>query len=433
MASVSESSTADATDASPQSVQLLEPDGLGLRALGGEERSSTVSSEPVSRRATLGATGAVVGMVLAIVIALVVFSRPGPPVSVDDTDQTTVPVSATPTTLVPGSSPELLVERTPPTQAIPSFDPNITPEVPGVISSFDAEGSLVVIDRTEFRPEEIRLEAILTSEAPASVLMIDGAPPIGFVQDLSFDGERIEVDVGGDRFVNPGFAPADLAPDLRGRVLVMTRGNQSTMVSLAPVRFQRADAQVLRWDIPGQPNILGHWSDRLVVERADRVWLVDEDLNHELVAEGRVLGYDGQHLVRLLCDDPLSCRIAVGPPNRADRRVVDLPAELALVADGNWTRSVSVSPDGERLAVAVRRGGLSLPQVIDMETGEAVDLADGMNHHSPLVWSPEGDWLAYLYTDDVMVWSFERNRSWRIPVNRELQTLLWRDVPPSAG
>ncbi|MEM8924020.1 MAG: hypothetical protein AAGD35_11010 [Actinomycetota bacterium] len=411
---------------SKEGVELIEP---GALLIGEASGSTETSEEPVARESGVSTPVVIAGSIVAIVVALVVFSRPGPPVSVDDTDQTTVPVTTAPTTLVPTQTTAAFA---PVTQAIPRFNDNVAADLPGVISSFDLGGSLIIIDRSAFRPDEKRLQLNLIEDGARSLLMFDGAPPIGVAQRLTFDGARIEVALSDDEGVNPTFRPADLAPDLAGKVLLVERGNETLRVSMAPVVFDdagAAEAEILRWELPSQPRVLGRWGDELLIERAARTWLIDADLRTTEVAAGRVLAYDGTHLVRLLCDGPTTCSLAVGTPAAPDRVVRPLPEELAAADDDDWTRSIAVSPDGRRVAIVVRQGGLSLPMIVDLDTGATGYLADGVNHRSPVAWSPDGEWLAYLYTDDVMVWNLEGQRSWRVPVNRDLQSLLWRDRP----
>lgn len=419
------SDTTEITESGP-SVELLEPDSLGFSD-DHTTSSETVGSASVGGDPSVNPKVVIPASILAIVVALAIFSRPGPPVRLDEESQTTVPTTAVPTTSVPGQTTVTASRQPPATQAVPTFDENVTADIPGVISAFDAAGSLIVIDRQQFRPEENRLELQFTDVSPATVLMVNGAPPIGLVQRLSFDGSAIQIELNQDRFVNPSFRLSDIIPDLDGKVLLLNRGNNAMTVTLAPVAFDNPDGgQVLQWEVPGQPNVLGYWQDQLVVERADRIWLLDESLDATDVATGRVLTFDGEHLARLVCQSPISCELRVGPPDDPDRRSVALPRDLAVLSEGDWVEGIGISPDGDRLALSVRQGGLSLPTIVDLETGELRKLADGMNHRSPVVWSPDGEWVAYLYTDDVMVWRLEAGRSWRVAVNREMVSLLWR-------
>ncbi len=173
---------------------------------------------------------------------------------------------------------------------------------------------------------------------------------------------------------------------------------------------------------------LGPASDdgETVVHLAGRIWAVDADGGERLVAEGAPLSYDGVNLAWLDCPSLVGCELVVGTLDRPDRWRQPLPDVLADQPIDDWASTVSVSPEGNRLALIYGNGALPQPMVIDLATGDRQLLADGVNLGSPVAWSPDGRWLAYLYTDDVMVWSFDDDRSWRVIVNRPLETVQWR-------
>ncbi|MEM9134614.1 MAG: hypothetical protein AAGA59_14460 [Actinomycetota bacterium] len=412
---------------SEPSIELLAPEtkGLGAEPITSYESVSTGTDGD----SIFGRPWVVVPLsILAIVVALTVISRPGPPVE-EPAPQTTLPP---PTTVAPSDSvgAGVAVDATRP---MPLFGGNLPSDLPGVISGYDDDGSLVVIDREAEGPTEHVLGVSLTDTAPATVVMVDGAPPVGFVQELVFNGRQLEFRVSRDD-PDPSIALTEIIPDASVDVLFLYRGNNVTQVVSAMAPASAASApdgapdllSTEVWDVPGHPNVIGQWNGALVVERAGSVWLLDAAGTAVDVADGQVLSYDGKHLARLDCDGPVACTIKVGPPDAPDRYAAPLPEELTPLGQDLWASSVAVSPEGDRLAVVVREGGLSQPMVIDLGTGEVQKLQEIIRHDSPLVWSPDGEWLAYRVLDDIKVWRLSAQRSWLIPVDRELQTLLWR-------
>ena len=403
-------------------VELIERDGFELPRVDGDE--------PVARGLAMGSKTIALASIAAIVLAIAIMSRPSvsPTVQVEPS-QTTSDLS--PTTSIPGEGIErtsrLSSATTPVTQAIPLFDDDVPVELPGVISAIDLLGSLIVIDRGQLRPSENRLSMLLVDQDPMTSLILRGASPIDVNRELSILAGRVSVDVP-DRFFEPSFELAQLAPDGAGSILLVDHGSTAQVATLVPPDWDGVDeTELVRWTLPGFGlEVLGPWQGSLVVHQTNRIWLLDPDFQSTFVADGQVLSFNGAHLALLRCTDPDSCQISVGPPDQPDALMIDVPDPLKLLDHEAWTQSVSISPDGRKLGASVRYEGLSRPVVIDLEAGKAVNLADGINLLAPVAWSPDGEWLAYVYTDDVKVWNIEQNRSWRIIVNRELESLLWR-------
>ena len=406
-------------------VELVERDRF-------EMADEVVVDEPVAKGPSIGSKAVIAASIAAIIVALAVISRPGQEVAVDEAPSQTTAAPTT-TSMLPGGATGAVSGRPIPTtavtQPIPLYSENAPPVVPGVISGIDSAGSLIVIDRTEVRPDEIRLGIRPAESGARATLMVEGSGPVGVLQELGIDGTEVLVSYAGSaRFLEPGFDMLRIAPDRQGNAVLVSHLPDIQLVSVVPVAWDgREESVVGRWRFEGPGvEVLGAWRDSLLTHQANRVWLTDPDSNSTLVADGRVLAYDGRHLAMFACSAPNECQLSVGPPDDPAQRSVLLPAVLAALDIEAWADSVSISPDGSRLAASALFGALPLPVIVDMETGDATQLADGMNPQAPIAWSPDGQWLAYVYTDDVMVWNFDERRSWRIQVNRELQSLLWR-------
>lgn len=411
----------DTTDDVPE-VELLETSRF--------ETSEQLSNEPIARAPIIGGKALAVLALAAIVAGLVLIPRTAPQVVLEPVpSQTTAPTS--PTTSIPDEANGAVSRqqaRTTVTQAIPLFDDGITPEIPGVLSGVDVDGSLIVIDRSQIRPDETRLAMTAAAGDPRSTLIIGGTKRVAVEQQLSAQGRRIVVDHDDDRFLDPSFPLDKIVPDLTGTAVLVSHEADVQIALAVPLNWDGIDsASLLEWTIPGQGvEVLGLWGNRLLVHRANRIWLLDTDLESSLVGDGRFLAYDGAHLSRLVCDRPTNCSLVVGTPDDPALHVLPLPSLLAELSPDDWAGSISVSSDGRRLAASVRFGVVWLPFVVDLVTGETQSLADGMNRQAPVAWSPDGGWLAYVFTDDVMVWKLDEQRSWRIQLNRQLETLLWR-------
>ena len=374
----------------------------------------------------IGSKAVAVLAVALIVLALAIMSRPEVSQSAaPELPQTTIAPS---TTSIPFETDraERLASATRVTQAIPVFNANLPEDLPGAISAIDAEGSLISIDWSRLRPSENRLQMDLVDDNPVASLAISGAATLDIGRALSISEGQILVS-HDDRFLDPGFEVADLAGDPTGSAVVVNYENNGQSVTLVPLDWDgTGETQVTVWDLPSKATeVLGAWQGQLLLHQANRIWLLDADSQPRFVADGELLTYDGRHLARLRCDDLDVCQLLVGTPDAPDTYILDLPETLAPLPHGAWTGSIAIAPDGARLGASVRFGALSLPMVIDLATGETQSLPDGVNRQAPVVWSPDGEWLALVYIDDVLVWNIEQNESWRIDVNRELERLIW--------
>jgi WD40 repeat protein len=218
-----------------------------------------------------------------------------------------------------------------------------------------------------------------------------------------------------------------LAPETDGGVLVVESERGEYSATWNSLRPSGSVSEEITWSLPSSSvEVLGVWGEELLVQRANEIWLLNQDGGTRSVGGGQFLAFDGENLARLVCDEVSVCSLAVGPPSDPDARTVELPEWLEAGPDDLWVPTVVISPDGDRLAMAGPNGGISSPLIVDLETGIATPLADGINRQAAMAWSPDGRWLAYVYTDDVMVWSLDEGRSWRVTVDRQLETLLWR-------
>jgi dipeptidyl aminopeptidase/acylaminoacyl peptidase len=59
------------------------------------------------------------------------------------------------------------------------------------------------------------------------------------------------------------------------------------------------------------------------------------------------------------------------------------------------------SPDGSRMAVTNSESGYAQIGVVDVETGTVRPVTYEPSEHSGVAWSPDGEWLAYVRSDDV--------------------------------
>ncbi len=382
------------------------------------------SNEPMQRAPVIGTTAAALLAVVAIVAVFAFIARPGleEDVAVNERAQTTLSptVTTAPTTSIPGADDPTTTTL----RAIPPFQGGPPEELPGVISAFDERGALLVIDRSQAAPQELLVDMVPVEASEArSLLAIGPHTPTGFDGELSVRSHIVEVLGSGDEVVN-GVNLGVLAPEGEPPNLLLIEQRAST---LGVTMFEpTSDGPIATWTLTRGLDVLGSWGEELLLHRADRVWALAEDGTERLIAEGQLLGFDGRYLVRLSCPAIDACDIIVGRVDEPEIHRVPLPEQFEELAVADWASSIAVSPDGNSLALSVRDGGLSLPTIVDLETGSYRQLGDGMNHRSPVAWSPDGEWLAYIFTDDVMAWKLDVDRSWRVTVNRELKTLAWQ-------
>ena len=410
-----------------------------------ELADSLTTEEPMQRGPVVGTKALVAVSIGLIVLAFAVMTRPGPEDRVvDEPPQTTV----APSTTAPPPPDAVEADAAPAPRPIPPFEPNLPEGLPGVISGIDQVGSLLLIDRTRSAPVETPLGLVPTVDGATTRLVFDGGSIVDLTADVLVRDELLVVDADQD-VLRDSFNLGRLSPDRPGGLLVVETSGTQVVATWSPVgasaggedgagdddgadsedlaEFVAAPQQPLSWTIPSPGvDVVGVWGDELLLRRANRIWLLSTDGGTRPVGDGQLLAYDGRHLARLTCDRIGVCALAVGSPDAPNARTLDLPEWLERAADRLWTPTVSISPDGTRLAMAGPNGGISSPLVVDLETGVATPLADGINRDAATAWSPDGRWLAYVYTDDVMVWSLDEGRSWRITLNRQLDDLLWR-------
>ncbi|MFV0257514.1 MAG: hypothetical protein ACK5PP_03570 [Acidimicrobiales bacterium] len=318
---------------------------------------------------------------------------------------------------------------------IPTFDEHL-PLIGGVLSGFTSDGWLVSVDRAAVAPSEVDLApAAGRGEEAASVLHIDGAPPVAFSRKVVIDGDAIVAGLGERRTRVP---LSRILPD-GGSILLVQRSAgsvpvEATAVDVAPDGGRAGGAAhgpvpvtaARHWEVEGPAvRVWGRWADELLVGRGDRTWLLGRDGSARPVAVGQILSFDGRWLVSHDCTGPAVCTIAVGTPDEPDQRTIPLPEPVVRLDVEAWGPAVAVSPDGNRLATAVDNGVLSLPLLVELDTGTYVLLGDGMNPGTPVVWAPDGSAIAYTYSDDVMVWPVAGLRSWRVSIDRPVQALVW--------
>lgn len=399
-----------------------------------EIADSVTTQEPMEHRPVVGTKALVALAIGLIVLAFALMTRPGPEDRVvEETPQTTL----LPSTTAPPPVSEAATDDEAILRPIPAFEPNLPAELPGVISGFDERGSLIHIDRSRSGPVETLLELMPVDGVPNGQLAIAGGDVIALDADVLIRGELLIVE-DDEKLAPDTFNLSWIIPGVEGEVdgedaeerpgvLLVDLAPSSPTAVWTPIDSGDTSADRIEWALPGPSvDVVGVWGDELLLERANRIWLVASNGSTRPVGEGQLLAFDGEHLARLVCDGVGVCSLAVGSPDDPNARTLDLPEWLERGPDALWTPTVAISPDGTRLAMAGPNGGISSPLIVDLETGVTTPLADGINRQAAMSWSPDGRWLAYVYTDDVMVWSLDEGRSWRVTVNRELQNLLWR-------
>jgi len=431
----------------------LEPAGIELLAdAGRHEPAPDLATEQMGRRpASRWRTGAAVGgAVVAIVGAVAGLSRVG--------DGSPTPTTAAPATTLappPGAAPAELS----PFSDLPA---DLPPELPGLLVAFDSLGSLVLVDRAADRPDEVRLGLIADEGGGPHGLGLGGAEPVWFAQAMA----------GGStlRAVNPAGEPLGEGIDLRllgpeSEVLVAERSAAGVEAAVVPLNhLGTRENNDLRWALPPDGvRILGVWNSQLLVTQGAATWLLPTSGSGPPpapvpVGPGEVLGFDGRWLVRRACVEPGVCGLTVGPPDQPDR--FQVPAPVMLEAPGvaptgipgsgtpasttssappappepqigSWAGPVAVSPDGARLAAAVRFGDLTWLTVVDLTSG-AVDRYDSsLSPGALLAWAPDGAWLAFQTGRDLQIRRQEDGRTWILGLDRDLVALRWSTGPAS--
>ena len=402
------------------SIEILAAD-VGPGAQAGPDR--TGPAEPLARRVPWPTVAGAVLAVLAIAGALVALSRSGgsqPP-----------PTSVAPITTLPGA---VAPADLSPFAQLPA---DLPPELPGLLLGFDSLGSLVVVDRAGDRPYEVHLGLIPDPGAGAHGLGLGGSEPLWFAQALASGSVLGAVGPSGDP-LGEGIDLRLLGPE--AEVLLAERSPAGLEAAVVPLNhLATRENNDLRWLLPADgTRLLGVWQGQLLVTQAARTWLLGASGSGPApapvaVGDGEVLGFDGVHLVRRACTAPGTCSLLVGPPDQPDRFTVPPPLAPAQGAEeaavGSWAGPVAVSPDGARLAAAVRFGDLTWLTVIDLATG-AVERYDSSLEPGALVsWAPDGAWLAFQTGGDVQIRRQSDGRTWILGLDRNLVTLRWTAGP----
>lgn len=429
-----------------------EPDRIELLTdVGGYEPGPAAASEPLGRRAPRWRTGAAVGAAaLAIAGAVAGLSRVG--------GESPTPTTAAPTTVVapgPGAAAEL--------SPFSDFPADLPADLPGLLTAFDSLGSLVVVDRAESGPVEVRVGLIPDRTGGGHGLGLGGAEPMWFAQ--AFAGGSILSAVGpsGDP-LGDGIDLRRLGPE--GEVLVTERSDGRMEAAVVPLNhLDTRENNDLRWSLPaeGGIRILGVWNSQLLVTQGAATWLLPTSGSGPSpapvpVGAGEVAGFDGRWLVRRSCSEPGRCGLVVGPPDQPDRFPV--PAPVVMVAPGvapsgipgsgapgaatttastipapeepqigSWAGPVAVSPDGTRLAAAVRFGDLTWLTVVDLATGAVERYDSSLSPGALVAWAPDGAWIAFQTGRDLQIRRQRDGRTWILGLDRDLVTLRWSSGP----
>lgn len=425
-----------------------EPDGIELLTDGGgHEPAPGIVTEQMGRPAARWRTGAAVGVTaLAIAGAVAGLSRVGDG-------------GPTPTTLAPATTlapPPGAAELSP----FSDLPADLPPELPGLLVAFDSLGSLVVVDRADDQPAEVRL-GLIPDEGGAHGLGLAGAEPLWFAQDFSRGSLLGAVGPSGD--------PLAETVDLRrlgsgSEVLVVERSPGVLDAAVVPIDFLGTrENNDLRWALaPEGVRILGVWNGQLLVTQGAATWLLatsgsGPSPSPVAVGPGEVVGFDGRWLVRRTCPEPGVCGLTVGPPGQPDQfqvppPVVTVPQGVAPSAGpgagapgattspsttpappetqvGSWTGPVAVSPDGARLAAAVRFGDLIWLTVVDLATGAVERYDSSLSPGALMAWAPDGEWLAFQTGRDLQIRRQRDGRTWILGLDRDLVTLRWSPRP----
>ncbi|MCP5026940.1 MAG: hypothetical protein GY929_11720 [Actinomycetia bacterium] len=361
-----------------------------------------------------------------VVLVIMITAQPSQPPA--EPTPTTVP---SPATFVPPTSapdPDTEAEAAideprfealgPPATLAPleAFAGTVPDDLPGELLTFGPKGRLVVVDRALDAPFEIDtgIVNVLSPRlfaSPEQVVIGTGS------RTTTLDGPLREA---ADWSVPVEGNLQGLFPGSFGRFITTTsHGTDQTASPLVLGGIQQ-------WDLPVGVDVIGEWDGRLLIEAAGRILLVDTSgAETELAGVGRILAYDGHWLAHVTCQIDDGCRVNLGTPEDPSQRSMPVPEPLAVRPADEWGRSAAISADGLKVAVS-RDGGAPIPMVLHFDTDETRILADGMNTDSPMVFSPDGEWLAYAFQNDVTVWRIDGDRSWRIGLGRPVGALAWR-------
>lgn len=406
-------------------VEIIEGERLAMPSLDDAE-PETVAETAVSTGGVIGPRMVGLASAAVFVLALAILTRPGLEVAEVPVQTTAVPAQTTTSVLSAedAASVQTLPSTVPVTLPIPLFDETGLPEIPGVITGVDPDGGLITIDRATVRPTQDAGPGWLApTDDPITELIFANGQRLPVSEEVIIDGDRIVAPDGDEN----ALAIAPLVGAETGLVLVVSSSLRDQTIELLPFGPEvssNADP-VQAWTLDTQSlDVLGWWRDRLVVGQAGTAWLYSTDGAIPL-GEGEPVGYNGDIVVQLHCQSPGEC--VLRSTRLRDDRVLEVavPDSLRPLAHDAWLANAVVSPDGRYLGGSSDFGAVTLPFVIDLETGESFAVADGMNRATPVSWSPDSQWLSYVYTDDVMVWSLEAGRSWRVQLNRPVASLAW--------
>lgn len=422
-----------------------------LSDVGRYESAPGATTEQMSRSAGRWRTGAAVGVAaLAIAGAVAGLSQVG--------GGSPTPTTAPPTT-VGASAPASAAELSP----FSAFPADLPTELPGLLMAFDSLGSVVIVDRAADRPVEVRVGLIPDTAGGAHGLGLGGAEPMWFAQAFTGGSTVSAVGPSGDP-LGDGIDLRRLGPE--GEVLLAERSPDGVEAAVVPLNhLGTRENNDLRWQLPPDGvRLLGVWNGQLLVTQGAATWLLPTSGSGPspapvAVGSGEVIGFDGRWLVRRACTEPGRCGLTVGSPDQPDRFPV--PAPVVLVAPGrapsgipgsgapgatttastapaapepqvgSWAGPVAVTPDGSRLAGAVRFGDLVWLTVVDLATGAVERYDSSLSPGALVAWAPDGAWLAFQTGRDLQIRRQRDGRTWILGLDRDLVTLRWSPGPTS--
>lgn len=157
------------------------------------------------------------------------------------------------------------------------------------------------------------------------------------------------------------------------------------------------------WNENGQ---IGFISDRDSPDRLMRLWLMDDDARDAELAptdgadaggiEQLELSRDGGAAVYTV----LAAGGGLGGSTYVAYRDLDTGASSVIAEGVQGAYDPALSPDGSHLVVSIRdASGVSDLWIIDVESGESDAITEG-RQATNAVWSPDGEWLAWMTPDD---------------------------------
>ncbi|MEM9650727.1 MAG: hypothetical protein AAGA65_01435 [Actinomycetota bacterium] len=323
-----------------------------------------------------------------------------------------------------GTGTESAAEALPP---IPRLRGDLPETLTGTIHITGRDGSLVSVDTTAGEINELPIYADVNGE-PVAVSTMQQVGP-----ELIMAGEGTLLQLEANGVEGTGANLVGLLPSTDG-LTVVTNGGDGRQVFLVPPFDSGQTDEVFAVMVPSDLTLVGRWGQELLVEKAGKLWLLDLDGNvGPAITDGQFLSYDGQYLAMLRCDGSLECRLEVGTPDQPNRTVLAIPEQLAGRDAAAWGPSITITEDGQRLALVDDVGAFTAPLTIDLGTAAVTEGTDIVNGDSPLAWSPDGSVLAYAFGDDLVLWELGRDRRYRIDIDREIELMVWASDPPDAA